>query len=201
MPRIKYSTEQIIHKLREADVLLAQRRTVAETCKQLGMSEQTYFRWRKSHGGLRIDQAKRMRELEAENARPLLWCARSMRTQNDGSAGRWALHDRWCDTYLSRARMRRRSGSRSLRWLRNCAGCAIWTLRLSACDGAAVLAGMAGRSYARRADLAARGAEGAAEAAEARPALARRWVVYPPAPEAPQSRLKLGLRDGADGGW
>ena len=51
MPRIKYSTEQIIHKLREADVLLAQRRTVAETCKQLGVSEQTYFRWRKSHGG------------------------------------------------------------------------------------------------------------------------------------------------------
>ena len=69
MPRIKYSTEQIIHKLREADVLLAQGRTVAETCKQLGGSEQTYFRWRKSHGGLRIDQAKRMRELEAENAR------------------------------------------------------------------------------------------------------------------------------------
>lgn len=69
MPRIKYSTEQIIHKLREADVLLAQGRTVAETCKQLGVSEQTYFRWRKSHGGLRIDQAKRMRELEAENAR------------------------------------------------------------------------------------------------------------------------------------
>ena len=69
MPRIKYSTEQIIHKLREADVLLAQRRTVAETCKQLGVSEQTYFRWRKSHGGLRIDQAQRMRELEAENAR------------------------------------------------------------------------------------------------------------------------------------
>jgi putative transposase len=69
MPRIKYSTEQIIHKLREADVLLAQDKTVAETCKQLGVSEQTYFRWRKSHGGLRIDQAKRMRELEAENAR------------------------------------------------------------------------------------------------------------------------------------
>ena len=69
MPRIKYSTEQIIHKLREADVLLAQDKTVAETCKQLGVSEQTYFWWRKSHGGLRIDQAKRMRELEAENAR------------------------------------------------------------------------------------------------------------------------------------
>ena len=69
MPRIKYSTEQIIHRLREADVLLAQDKTVAETCKQLGVLEQTYFWWRKSHGGLRIDQAKRMRELEAENAR------------------------------------------------------------------------------------------------------------------------------------
>ena len=69
MPRIKYSTERIIHKLSEADVLLAQGKTVAETCRQLGVAGQTYFRWRKSHGGLRIDQAKRMRELEAENAR------------------------------------------------------------------------------------------------------------------------------------
>ena len=69
MPRIKYSAEQIIHKLREADVLLGQGKTVAETCRQLGVADQTYFRWRKSHGGLRIDQAKRMRELEAENAR------------------------------------------------------------------------------------------------------------------------------------
>ena len=69
MPKQRFTTEEIIHKLREADVLAGQGKTVAEVCKQLGITDKTYFRWRKSHGGLRIDQAKRMRELEAENAR------------------------------------------------------------------------------------------------------------------------------------
>ena len=61
--------EEIIHKLREADVLIGQGKTIGEACKQLGVTDKTYFRWRKSHGGLRIDQAKRMRELETENSR------------------------------------------------------------------------------------------------------------------------------------
>lgn len=65
----KYSSEEIIHKLREADVLLGQGKTIAEACKQLGVTDQTYFRWRKLYGGLKVDQAKRLRELEAENAR------------------------------------------------------------------------------------------------------------------------------------
>ena len=69
MPKQRFSTEEIIHKLREADVLLGQSKMLPEVCKQLGISDKTYYRWRKSHGGLRIDQAKRMRELEAENAR------------------------------------------------------------------------------------------------------------------------------------
>lgn len=69
MPKQRFTTEEIIHKLREADVLSGQGKTVAEICKQLAITDKTYFRWRKSHGGLRIDQAKRMRELEAENAR------------------------------------------------------------------------------------------------------------------------------------
>jgi putative transposase len=69
MPKQRFTTEEIIHKLREADVLSGQGRTVAEVCKQLGVTDKTYFRWRKSHGGLRIDQAKRMKDLEAENAR------------------------------------------------------------------------------------------------------------------------------------
>jgi len=69
MPKQRFTTEEIIHKLREADVMSGQGKTVAEVCKQLGITDKTYFRWRKSHGGLRIDQAKRMRELEAENAR------------------------------------------------------------------------------------------------------------------------------------
>ena len=59
----------LLHKLREADVLSGQGKTVAEVCKQLGVTDKTYFRWRKTHGGLRIDQAKRMKELESENAR------------------------------------------------------------------------------------------------------------------------------------
>ncbi len=69
MPKQRFTTEEIIHKLREADVLSGQSKTVAEVCKQLGVTDKTYFRWRKTHGGLRIDQAKRMKELESENAR------------------------------------------------------------------------------------------------------------------------------------
>jgi len=59
MPKQRFTTEEIIHKLREADVMSGQGKTVAEVCKQLGITDKTYFRWRKSHGGLRIDQAAR----------------------------------------------------------------------------------------------------------------------------------------------
>jgi len=69
MTKQRFTTEEIIHKLREADVLIGQGKTIADACKQLGVTDKTYFRWRKSHGGLRIDQAKRMKELESENAR------------------------------------------------------------------------------------------------------------------------------------
>ena len=69
MPRKRFSVEQIINHLREADVLLAQGRTVGEVCRQIGMSEQTYYRWRKEYGGLKVDQAKRLKDLETENAR------------------------------------------------------------------------------------------------------------------------------------
>jgi len=69
MGKQRYTSEEIIHKLREADVLIGQGQTMGQVTKQIGVTEQTYFRWRKSHGGLRIDQAKRLRELEAENSR------------------------------------------------------------------------------------------------------------------------------------
>ncbi len=65
----KHSTEQIIRKLREAEVELAKGRPIREVCKQLGITEQTYYRWRKEYGGLQVDQAKRLKELEQENAR------------------------------------------------------------------------------------------------------------------------------------
>ena len=61
--------EKIIVKLREAEVLLSQGQTVGEVCRRLGIAEQTYYRRRKEYGGLRVDQAKRMKELEKENSR------------------------------------------------------------------------------------------------------------------------------------
>ena len=69
MPKKRYKTEEVIHKLREADILLSQGRTIAEVCKQLGVTDQTHYRWRKTYGGMKADQAKRLRDLEAENAR------------------------------------------------------------------------------------------------------------------------------------
>jgi transposase-like protein len=66
----KHTTpEQIIAKLREAEVLIAQGKTVAQASKQIGVTEQTYYRWRKEYGGLKTDQAKRLKDLERENAR------------------------------------------------------------------------------------------------------------------------------------
>lgn len=70
MPRgKKFAAEQIIAKLREAEVELARGKTVLEAAKKIGVTEQTYYRWKKEYGGLRMDQAKRLKELEKENAR------------------------------------------------------------------------------------------------------------------------------------
>ncbi len=69
MPRKSYTAEEIIGKLREAEVALAQGVTMAAVIRRLGVSEPTYYRWRKEYGGLQVDQAKRLKELERENAR------------------------------------------------------------------------------------------------------------------------------------
>jgi putative transposase len=69
MSKKRQTPEQIIPKLREAEVALARGATVNQACRKLGVTEQTYYRWRKEYGGLRLDQAKRLRELEKENAR------------------------------------------------------------------------------------------------------------------------------------
>ena len=69
MARKRFAPEQIITMLREAEVLLNQATPVAEACRKLGIAEQTYYRWRKEYGGMRVDQAKRLKELEQENAR------------------------------------------------------------------------------------------------------------------------------------
>jgi putative transposase len=69
MAKKRHTAEQIISKLREAEVLLAKGEDVAQVCRKLGVTEQTYYRWRKEYGGVRSDQAKRLKELEKENAR------------------------------------------------------------------------------------------------------------------------------------
>lgn len=69
MGRQRFTVESIIRKLREAEVELDRGQSVSQVCKRLGVCEQTYYRWRKEYGGLRLDQAKRLKELEGENAR------------------------------------------------------------------------------------------------------------------------------------
>ena len=69
MPRKNYTIEQIISKLREAEVLLAQGQTAREVCRSFNISEQTYYRWRKEYGGIRTDQVRRLKDMEKENAR------------------------------------------------------------------------------------------------------------------------------------
>ena len=69
MAKKGYTPEQIINKLREAEILLQHGATIAVISKKIGVSDHTYYRWRKEYGGLRVDQAKKLKELEKENAR------------------------------------------------------------------------------------------------------------------------------------
>ena len=69
MPRKRFKTEEILQKLREAEVLLSQGKNVAEACRQIGVTDQTYYRWRKEYGGVRTDQARRLKDLDRENTR------------------------------------------------------------------------------------------------------------------------------------
>jgi putative transposase len=65
----KHKPEEIIGKLREAEIVLAQGGAVSDACRRIGVTEQTYYRWRKEYGGMKMDQARRMKELEKENQR------------------------------------------------------------------------------------------------------------------------------------
>jgi len=64
-----YTPEQIINKLREAEILLSQGNSIIEASRKIGVTEQTYYRWRKEYGGIRVEQARKLKELEKENAR------------------------------------------------------------------------------------------------------------------------------------
>ena len=67
MGRQRFTVESIVRKLRESEVELSRGQTVGQVCKKLGVCEQTYYRWRKEYGGIRMDQAKRLKKLESEN--------------------------------------------------------------------------------------------------------------------------------------
>jgi len=69
MVKKSYSPEQVINKLKEAEILLNQGATVGEASRKIGVTEQTYYRWRREYGGMRVEQAKRLKDLEKENAR------------------------------------------------------------------------------------------------------------------------------------
>lgn len=69
MPRLRHTVEQILSKLREAEVALSKGQPLAPLCRTLAITEQTYYRWRQGYGGLKIDQVKRLKDLERENSR------------------------------------------------------------------------------------------------------------------------------------
>ena len=69
MPRKRHKPEEIVAKLRQVDVLVSQGKSVADAVRAIGVTEVTYYRWRQEFGGLKSDQVKRMKDLEAENAR------------------------------------------------------------------------------------------------------------------------------------
>ena len=69
MPRKRHKPEEIVAKLRQVDVLVSQGKSVADAVRDIGVTEVTYYRWRQEFGGLKSDQVKRMKDLEAENAR------------------------------------------------------------------------------------------------------------------------------------
>jgi len=68
MGRRHFKLEQIIHMLREAEIKLAGGKRIGEVCRELGISEQSYYRWRKDYGGMQVSQAKKLKDLERENA-------------------------------------------------------------------------------------------------------------------------------------
>ena len=69
MSKKRYGSEQIIAKLREVEIMLSKGSTIGEASKRIGVTEQTYYRWRKQYGGMKVEQARRLKELEKENFR------------------------------------------------------------------------------------------------------------------------------------
>jgi len=84
MPGKRFTAEEIVNKLRQADVELARGSSVAAVCRSLGITDATYFRWRREYGGMKVDQAKRLRSRDQENARLKRLLAAAMGYELDG---------------------------------------------------------------------------------------------------------------------
>ena len=123
MSRKRYSAEQIITKLREAEILSSRGMKVGEICRQIGVTENTYYRWRKEYGGLEIDQAKKFKVLEKENARlKKLVCVFRSKSATDSGRSRPPIPEQaghpirmnpatWWQARKSRATSDRESGA------------------------------------------------------------------------------------------
>jgi len=69
MARKRYTAEQVINYLRDAEIFISQGKSISEVCRQIGITQQTYYRWRKEYGGMDVSQAKRLKDMEKENQR------------------------------------------------------------------------------------------------------------------------------------
>ena len=202
MPRKRYSTEQIVTKLRQAEVELGRGLRTPQVCKKLGIREQTYYRWRKEYGGLRFDQAKRLKALEHENTRlKKLVADRRSTTRSSrrwpretsepapapsgrapgaraaGRVGAAGLSRPWAravDASASTAGARRRTAAGGAD---HRVGDGVWAVRVSADHRAAPLGRLDSESQPSRTPLAARGVESATATAETRPVVAHGWLL------------------------
>ena len=215
MPRKRYSTEQIITKLRQAEVELSRGLRTPQVCKKLGISEQTYYRWRKEYGGLRLDQAKWLKVLEQENVRLkklVVDQALDNAMLKQGGLGKLLSPPRRRQAVAFVCRQLGVSERRACRVIEqarathrhrcvtptdeprlvdrmNRGGDDVWPLRLSVGRGPAARGRVARASQTRRAPVAPGRAESPVETAETGPLIVGRWVLYPPPSRASPSRL------------
>ena len=211
MPVKRHSAEQIVRKLREAEVELARGATVKDACRKLAITEHTYYRWRREYGGLKLNQARKLKQLEKDNSRlkklvadrelDLRSSRRSRRETSEpstsarGGSSRTTAAGRNRKTILPGAQAaqddtairaeaggRRATGEGQDRGV----GSGVWTLWVPEGDGVATHAGLICEPQTSAAYLAARRAEGTEQTI---PAMAQRWLVHPAASTAPRSHL------------
>ena len=198
MPRTRYTPEEILVHLRTVELDTGKGLAVVDACRKLGLTEQTYYRWKKEYGGLRIDQAKRLKTLEQENLRlkrivanQALDLSSSRRSPRETSKpgpparGRGACRHRaprlraqsvsgdWTDQIVAPLCRATSAGSGSALCARDCAREGIRAVWVSYGHGSLEAGGLGRGHRSRVYDLATRGSPSAAEATQASPALAR----------------------------